>query len=324
MSAVTTTAPAVREFRSMTSPVRVTLTDPGSAAQELLDDVETVFTEVARDCTRFGPVGPLVAANADPGAWHDAPPALAHALVQAQRAHRATDGLFDPRVLDVLAAWGYDRTLPFTDDGPGPVVEPRRTAAVAGTAPTPWEPRVERRTHGWRIHLGGVPVDLGGIGKGLAVRWAAAFLARAGQAFLLDAGGDLAVRGPAPHGGPWRVAVEDPAGGGPLLVLSLDTGGCATSSTRRRRWVCGEQAVHHLVDPRTRRPGGAGLAAVTVVAADTAWAEVWSKTLFLAGADGVRERAAELGLAAAWVREDGGVGTTAALDALVIWRRTDG
>ncbi|WP_123914779.1 hypothetical protein [Georgenia muralis] len=68
MSAVATTAPVVREFRSMTSPVRVTLTDPGPTAQELFDGVEAVFAEVARDCTRFGPVGPLVAANADPGA----------------------------------------------------------------------------------------------------------------------------------------------------------------------------------------------------------------------------------------------------------------
>jgi len=79
--------------------------------------------------------------------------------------------------------------------------------------------------------------------------------------------------------------------------------------------------VHHLVDPRTGRPGGEGLAAVTVVGPDPAWAEIQSKALFLAGAEDVRARAEALGLAAAWVAQDGVVGTTAELDTCVIWRR---
>lgn len=50
--------------------------------------------------------------------------------------------------------------------------------------------------------------------------------------------------------------------------------------------------MHHLIDPTTGRPGGTGLLSVTTVASDPATAEVWSKCLFLQGADNIAEAAA--------------------------------
>jgi thiamine biosynthesis lipoprotein len=95
---------------------------------------------------------------------------------------------------------------------------------------------------------------------------------------------------------------------------------CATSSIRLRRWVNAGRAVHHLIDPRTGQPGGEGLLAVTVVGADPALAEVWSKALFLDGVDGIERLARASGLAALWVTDDGALGTTPDLDELLIWR----
>ena len=65
-----------------------------------------------------------------------------------------------------------------------------------------------------------------------------------------------------------RRASSSIAGGHPMGVSSI------TSST-----------------PRTGEPGGHGLVAVTVAHPDPAWAEVWSKTLFLAGRDRDRRTA---------------------------------
>jgi thiamine biosynthesis lipoprotein len=133
------------------------------------------------------------------------------------------------------------------------------------------------------------PVDLGGVGKGLALRWAAAAVARHGFAsFLLDAGGDLVVQGQPPDSSPWRIGLEDPTGAPePLAVLAVPAGAVATSSVRRRRWTSGDRVVHHLIDPSTGEPGGDGLLAVTVEGPDPAWAEVWSKALFVAGRHGI-------------------------------------
>ena len=336
LGSIRTAVPAVRTLRAMASGITLRVEQPGRHAESCLDRAEEVFREVERTCSRFDKTSALSLANAQPQWWHDVPATLATAIQDAARAHLETGGLFDPRIHDTLVSWGYDRSLPFADgnvvrDGADlrAVALPRepdlptpRSRIDEPAAVAPWRPQVITRDGLCRVNLGGSRIDLGGIGKGLAVRWAAAELAGAGTGYLVDAGGDGAFGGTGPEGGGWRVGVEDPAGGpDPVLVLELFNTGCATSSIRLRHWLADGKQVHHLIDPRTRRPGGDGLAAVTVAAQDAAWSEVWSKTLFLAGADGIRERADRLGLAAAWVGLDETVGTSAAMDPLVIWRR---
>jgi thiamine biosynthesis lipoprotein len=225
-----------------------------------------------------------------------------------------TGGRFDPRVLDDLVRLGYDRSLPFED---GPVTTEGRITSreTLGT----WNPGFR-----WgppsQLHLGGAPIDLGGIGKSLAVRWSVDILAEQLEDFLVDAGGDCFCAGTGSEEDGWRVGVEDPAGGDrPVAVLALSDLGCATSSTRLRRWRVDDGVAHHLIDPRTGRPGGAGLASVTVVAADTADAEVTAKDLFLRGAERIAEAAERSGTAALWVTETGDVGASAPMAPRVIW-----
>jgi thiamine biosynthesis lipoprotein len=329
--ASTTLAPrvddvAVVTFEAMASPITLTVVGPGPDAASHLARAQQVVRDVGRICTRFDPASALSRANAAPDRWHDVPTTLAWAVAEAARAYRETDGLFDPRILDVLLSWGYDRSLPFasSDVDRGPAAVPALGPSHRIESVTSWQPEVVQTDGQWRLRLGGTPIDLGGIGKGLAARWAAAELAGAGRGFAVDLGGDCAFGGQSPDGGAWRVGVEDPTGQADLvLALEVTDTGCATSSVRLRRWRANGVPVHHLIDPRTRRPGGDGLLAVTVVAPDPAWSEVWSKTLFLAGPTGVRSRAEELGLAAAWVAADGTVGTSTRMDPTVIWRRAD-
>jgi thiamine biosynthesis lipoprotein len=171
-------------------------------------------------------------------------------------------------------------------------------------------------------------VDLGGIGKGLALRWAAAALDRwlatapgPTLGYLVDAGGDIVASGTPDGTAPWLVAIEDPAGGtGPVAVVAIgERGGIATSSIRRLRWEHEGRAVHHLIDPRTGEPGGDGLAAVTVAGPDPAWAEVWSKALFLEGPAGIAATARARGLAAWWVTSDGLLEMTPAARVRTAW-----
>lgn len=348
-------------FRSMASDVEVRVVDPGPDAPRAVEAACAAIRSVATHLTRFETTSALSRLNAQPSSWHLVPDVLAEALEEAERAHRATGGLFDPRVLGRLVAWGYDRTFDQLVGAPGagardvlpewspataastavpsalPAIEPAtglaRTAAPAtvpstlpatGTA-APWRVAVlpgeggaDRRL----VHLDGSPIDLGGIGKGFAVRRAARALAGAGSAVLVDAGGDEWLGGDGPEGDGWKVGVEDPHGGvDPVLVLSLSDRACATSSIRRRRWAAPDGTpVHHLVDPRTGRPGGPGLAAVTVVHRDPVWAEVWSKTLFLAGAVEVEAQAHVRELAAAWVTDTGEVRVSVAMEPYVVWR----
>ena len=287
----------------------------GRSRDRVLDRALDVFRDVHRTCTRFDPSSPLMQVNARPADWHVVPPMLFDAVAAAHHAYEATDGAFDPRVLGDLVRLGYDRSLPFADG-----VETPATGAPEPRVLRPWRPRF-RPGQRPRLHLGGSPVDLGGIGKGLAVRWAAGVLGDALDDFLVDAGGDCHCQGTGPEFDGWRVGVEDPSGDdGPVAVLALRDRACATSSTRVRRWRSGGRPVHHLLDPSTGMPGGAGLASVTVVAADAADAEVTTKALFLGGADAIAAGARSGGVAALWVTTDGTCATSEAMDPYVVWR----
>lgn len=315
-------------FRSMASPVRVQLGWESPRPAALHAAVRRLFEDVARECTRFEPDSDLMRANAAGEDWQVVGRYCFAALLAAMDAHVMTRAMFDPRVLRTLTGLGYDRTLPFDegvalllDDAPDDdTADADAPDDDAPAARGPWTPGFDPARSAVRV--GPEPVDLGGIGKGLALRWAAEHLRAAGtDTFLIDAGGDCVAQGGGPDGEGWRIGVEDPLGGSsPLAVLELADAACATSSTRLLSWTVGERAVHHLIDPRTGRPGGDGLRAVTVVADDPAEAEVWSKTLFLHGAD-IAQAAGDADADALWVYADGRLDATASARRHIIWER---
>jgi thiamine biosynthesis lipoprotein len=175
------------------------------------------------------------------------------------------------------------------------------------------------------VRIGPVPIDLGGIGKGLAVRWAAQVLSASGS-HLVEAGGDCYLGGDGPDGDGWPVGVENPDPDGVpehVAVLRLRDLGCATSSLRVRSWRVGGEQVHHVIDPRTGRSARSGLRSVTVVDPDPARAEVWSKALLVAGSARIGGLASGRSLAALWVDDDGRLSYSEAMRPWVIWEAPD-
>jgi FAD:protein FMN transferase len=70
---------------------------------------------------------------------------------------------------------------------------------------------------------------------------------------LVGLGGDIATGGAAPEDG-WRVGIGDDhqvAADAPDAVVTVRSGGLATSGTTCRTWRRGGRTVHHIVDPRT-------------------------------------------------------------------------
>lgn len=232
-------------------------------------------------------------------------------LAAVHRARRLTDGRFEAAVIDNLERIGErGATL---EPAPGAPSNPA-PSTVPGEVVGPLPEGVPRAS---LVRAPEAPIDSGGIGKGLALRWAAAAAMRAlgaGAGLLLDAGGDIMSAGIAPADG-WRVGIEDPIASGPsaepLAVVAVERGAVATSSVRVRNWVGPDgRRVHHLLDPRTGQSARTGLIAVTVAGPDPAWSEVWSKALFLAGRDAIGDEARARGQAAWWIDDAGRLGMT--------------
>lgn len=299
------------EARAMASALTLTVVEddpaPSSLPERAWSAVRDEFEASEAAMSRFRDDSDITRLNTASGRdpFMSVDRRLAIALHACDRAMRVTDGRFDPRVIERLEAWGY-RGAPL-----GTTVSRGALGSAA---------RIVECADRTRVRLPH-PVDLGGIGKGLALRWAAERLDDLGiRRYLLDAGGDIVVRGPGPAGDPWQIGIEDPGGGqDPLAVAALADGAIATSSIRRLRWEVDGRVRHHLVDPASGEPADEGLVAVTVVAADPAWAEVWSKSLFIAGRERIAGTARSRGLAAWWVDRDGGIEMTPAARSRTIW-----
>ena len=305
-----------REGRALGSPLRLTVRSGQGPVDDAWAAVQEVFGQVDRAMSRFRDDSELtLLARHAPAPMLGVSRTLVRALCAADRARRVTDGRFEPRIVTALEGIGY-------------VAAPQGT--IPNSRPSATRGRVLVRDHRYGSIGLTEPIDLGGIGKGLALRWAAdalaGVLAPAGEtpgrpSYLLDAGGDIVLDGVPTTGEPWHVGIENPSGGTTPVATVKSTGrlAIATSSTRRLRWTHAGQAVHHLIDPRTGKPGGAGLLAVTVAGPDPAWAEVWSKALFLEGRTGIAALARSRGLAAWWVTADGDLEMTAAARVRTTW-----
>jgi FAD:protein FMN transferase len=221
----------------------------------------------------------------------EAGPDLLEVTRLALEARERTGGRFDPTVHDALVGAGYDRSFEsVASDAPAATTVTFRCRGDVSVDETAGTIELED----------GVRLDFGGIGKGYAVDRACALLRAAGPC-LVNAGGDLAVRG-RPRGGCWPIGVETPDG---TVSLALDDGALATSGRDRRRWRRGGQERHHLIDPGTGRPSDSDLLRVSVAAASAVDAEVLAKALFLAGEEDAVSEAAELDLPAVLVTADG-------------------
>jgi thiamine biosynthesis lipoprotein len=312
--------PAPFQGRAMGSPLRLTIgrsAAPAALQGRAAWDRVVASVEVSEQAmSRFRDTSELTALNrsAGRGAVSRPSPRLRRALVASDRANRVTDGRFDPRVLTDLDRLGYrgadltvGTSMDSARDDPEPAVRPSGH-------------RIVDRVGRLDVSIAR-PVDLGGIGKGLALRWAAAELERDDvKDFLLEAGGDLVARGLDPSGEPWLIGIEDPTGAtDQLAVIVVADSAVATSSTAVHRWAVDGRTVHHLLDPRTGEPAEGGLLSVTVAGPDPAWAEVWSKVLFVSGRTAIAHEARSRGLAAWWVADDGSLEMTADARRRTVW-----
>ncbi|HVA07353.1 MAG TPA: FAD:protein FMN transferase [Acidimicrobiales bacterium] len=226
---------------------------------------------------------------------------LAELVATALAAAQLTDGLVDPTVGGALIAMGYDRDFSAIQEHlPDP---PAMGTPVPGWASLELNGRLLRRPTGIVLDLGATAKGMGSDRSARAAR-----SVMSGGGVLVSLGGDLAVAGQSPQGGwPILVSEESLAGiepSGP--VIRLQRGGVATSSVVCRRWRRGNQAMHHIIDPRTGEPVRAHWRTATVAAPTCAHANAASTALIVGGEDALHVAAAA-GLPARLIGHDGSI-----------------
>lgn len=219
-------------FPAMGGEIEVQLPDgPEDGARR----VKSLFVEHEQVLSRFLPSSELSAMNAHASRGFHASPLLFDVVSDALSWACITDGVFDPTVIDVLEASGYDRT--FEQIAGGTVVA---VAARPTTQSGAWR-NIEMDAERSLITMPkGVRIDLGGIGKGYSVDRAIALLGSGANA-MVNASGDLYAGGDGPDGDGWYVGVQDPFNpDADIAVLNVNDCGVATSGSIKRRWTVGD------------------------------------------------------------------------------------
>jgi thiamine biosynthesis lipoprotein len=264
------------EFHAMGCGMMAALDRDGPNAAARLAQVPAWFETWESRLSRFRQDSELSQLNRDPGRTHSVSPVMAEVLQEALIAADASEGIVVPTVLEALEAAGYDRSFEQLAATHEAAVD---HPAVVGD----WrEIELDRRARTLRTPAG-MRLDLGGVAKGWAADRAAARLDRSGPA-MVDAAGDIAVRGPKRDGLPWAIAVDDPRNPDQrLALLKVMRGGVATSGWDYRRWKVNGNWHHHLIDPRTGEPADTDVLSATVVAGSVRQAEMAAKVVVVLG-----------------------------------------
>jgi thiamine biosynthesis lipoprotein len=244
--------------------------------------------------SRFRPDSEISRLNTSGGAVHLLSPATYALVERGVAAWRMTDGRCDATVLSSMARLG---SVPTGDTRPLPV-RPSPGCGAVTLVPEIGAVRLAP----------GVGLDLGAVGRGFAADLVAAELIAAGApGVLVDVDGDARACGLGPDDGAWEVRVADPHRPGHALARLALTDGAAATSTPRRPVGDGAAAPRPVVDPRTGRPVGDGLASVTVLAGDAWVAEALSTAALVEGRAGAAAFLAERHATALLVAADGTV-----------------
>ena len=182
--------------------------------------------------------------------------------------HRETAGYFDVTMKPVA-----DLYRDFAGQGMPPLEKVRERVGMD---------LVEHGPEGVRFAREGVSIDLGGYGKGYAIKEVLPVLKGHGLPHVLLSFGESLIygHGTHPYGDCWKVSVPVEGDGGTLIFELKDEALSTSGNSLNNQKKFGNSG--HIVNPVTLHPVDLrGL--VSVKAKDPVRAEVWSTALFSAG-----------------------------------------
>jgi len=246
--------------------------------------------------SRFDSASPLSRLNrraGHPGGVRSA--SLAQYVRRARSLSTRLHGAFDPTVAPVVDCW---RRAARRGDMPTLSALTRALACVGVT---------RLLIRGDRVALArqGMALDLGGIGKGLALDRIAAMLRRRNcRSACLNFGESTLVAIGGTTGGTWRVALRDPFGAGFLGDFALRDSACSTSSTLGQTIQVQGRVLGHIINPGTGQPLSS-ISQATVLARSAAVAEAVSTALLVLGRNCVEEIARQMKVEICWIDRAG-------------------
>lgn len=212
-------------------------------------------------------------------------PIFADLLAKSQSICDYTDGAFDCRVGQLVAAWGF--SFKQREELSSQKIDSMLAMARG-------EIFIQQNAHGEKYIAKQYPqtaLDFNAIAQGYSVDMIAAWLREQGvENYLVDVGGEVIARGQKPDGSHWCVGIERPAAdkyNAPEVeaVVNLDNMSVVTSGSYRKYYEKDGVKYSHTIDPRTGRPVQHSLLSVSVIDAESWRADALATAFMVMGKD---------------------------------------
>lgn len=267
-------------------------TDDPAGFSEAVQTLDQTFQVMHRDWHAWKGDGELVRLNKAfaEGRTMEISDQLVKLLQAGQRYSSESDGMFNPAIGQLIGLWGFHR-----DEPPGgPPPDPAAIKALVDAHPAMGDIRFDGNRASSDNPV--VSLDLGAYAKGYALNLAIDKLRQMGFGnAIVNAGGDLCVSGR--HGDrPWTIGIRHPMGQGVIASVEATDGECVLTSGNYERYREYEGIRYaHIIDPRTGYPVK-HVASATVISDNGGLADAAATALSVAGPDGWRKIARQMGL----------------------------
>lgn len=192
----------------------------------------------------------------------------------SQMVCRASGGAFDPTVMPLVELWGFGRNRN--------VAEPSRSSIDSALVNVGM---MKNRISGGRIYKAtpATTFDFSSITKGYGCDLVGEMLERNGCTdYMVEIGGEMALKGSNPRGAKWRVMIEAPVDNDSVMsrdrmsVVELSDCGVATSGNYRNYHDFASGRKGHTISPVTGYPVETSTLSATVVAPDAMTADAFA------------------------------------------------
>lgn len=162
----------------------------------------------------------------------------------------------------------------------------------------------------------GMYLDLGAVGKGIALDRTRELLEEQASGAVISAGGSILTFGEKPDQTPWRVGITDPENpSGSIGYLELQGQWCISTSGDYERYVEVDGVrYHHIIDPDTGYPADSGVRSVTILTKDGLLSDALSTACFVLGVEEGMELAEQFDGEALFVTVDGELKMTTGME----------
>jgi thiamine biosynthesis lipoprotein len=208
---------------------------------------------------------------------------------KSQEIYLHSGGAFDPTVSPFINLWGFGFSR--ADSVTPGMIDSIKTFTgydkirLEGSAVRKDDPRVT--------------LNFSAIAKGYACDAVARLLEREGvENYMVEIGGEVAMRGLNPQGECWRIGINKPEDNAEDVVLTLENTlqpckpcGIATSGDYRNFYVKDGKKYAHTINPATGYPAGQNILSATVVAEDCMTADAYASAFMVMGIEKAVETA---------------------------------